>query len=505
MRRAGWGVVAALLLSACAKAGAERAVSAPPVVAAAPALVRSATGLGDEGDADFRYVPPLPAASAPIVAPRVGAFRLGGGQEVLVVERPEVPVVHLSLRVNWPSSSYRAEWITGDLLLDTRAPGSTLPLAAVLRSLGVESTLETSPEGAFLGCVLAPDALESVLRALFGVLAREAQVDARGFELKRAVRLVALGAPDLRSRMERRIDESLFAPGHPYRENAEKEEAFLRGLKLEDVQRHREGQLRPEAVSVGIVGDVSVPVVQALLGRIAGAGGAAPSRAAHAAPSTPAATRLARGTFLIEEPGRTDVDVVLTWPIQTPAMSSLPVDEVLREVITQVAWVFVERLLPGAYADRFAAVRWRAEQPLFEIGARVQPENAAKFVLAVQTAMEAMEPEILKGDVLRGLRVDVMKLAAVFLWSSEDLARLLTLLGDTGMTLEQVVATHDGAQLLTLPVLRQRLLSQVGLKEVRVVAVGAVGGGRQGLAALGIKPLTTSKRTVEKVAGAVRP
>ncbi|EYF00079.1 Hypothetical protein CAP_1383 [Chondromyces apiculatus DSM 436] len=509
-------MAAALLLSGCASAGGEGAGPAPVAVASVPGGGADVAGASEAGDEDFRYVPPLPALAATVAAPRVEAFHLAGGQRVAVVERHEVPLVHVAVRVPWAGSSKAGvSTLAGELLLGAKAPGSTRTLGEELRALGAAQGFLAYEEDAFLGFSVTPEALEEALRAVWRGLGPRAALDAETFEEARKRRLTQieqLGAEGMHDQMRRRIDESLFAPGHPYRVNAEKEVSALRTLKAADVLRQREAALRPEALSVAIVGDVATAAVRAMLAPLAAApatsaspaGGAregdgkGPAAGARKASRGEPGAQLARGLFLVEEPGREEVDVAVTLPLRDPDGAELPVTTELRGLIAQVVWVHVNQMLPKRVSQTFSWVRWRREQPLFEFGGRVQPDDAARFVVAVRLGLQMVETQLLTNAVLEALQDDVAARAAKLLGSSEALARTLTRLGDADVTLTRVFAEQDAIRTLPAEALRGMIQGQVRSEEMRVVVVGAADKARPALEALGITPVSARKRAADK-------
>ncbi|AKT43908.1 insulinase family protein [Chondromyces crocatus] len=496
MARMGLCMVVALGLSGCGSVSSEQALPASPPASAPQGVVRGEAAVAGGGASrDARpSVPPLKS----LVAPRVEAFRSASGHRVFVVERDEGPHVHVMARLQWPASAYKAELITGGLLLEATRPGSARTVFSELLELEARPSVNAEAEVALVSATLSRDSLAQGLRALLGAFSAAARVSPEAFEQKRKERLGHLAQERLSTDMMRLIDEGLFGPTHPYQQLA-REETVLRSLKLADVQRVREAQLQPEALRLVLVGDVSAAEVQATLASLGEAGRPASATAATkaAAPKASAPrTPLVRGAALIEEPGATYADVAVVLPLQGYAAIPAPLVRGGQHAIVELLSNAVFPWSEGKKAQLMVGNAHREEHSFLIVGARVLPDAVVDFVKAVRGVMASVAKAVQTEEVLQRMQRDVGEYASEVLKHGPALATTLALLEDPASNLERTLADHDPAQGLTPEVLRERALAWLRWDQVRVVAAGNVAGSEKALVDLGFEPVTLRTRTL---------
>jgi hypothetical protein len=321
-------LAAALALLGCAPAIAPLA-DAPPPIAVAPAPTATPLTLGaDAVDSDVRTRPPAldpfgPGAPTTFTYPAVTEITLASGARAQIVERRDLPIVHLELLLASPRSP-ASDLLCSSLLQSSTGPGLDHDLGHDLPTLGVRvKATWCDVIGLHLIADLAPARLEPALVALVDAL-RDGGPTAEGLVALRKRRSDAVAGDSLRDPILRALDGQLFPATDPAHDGPTPPAAALSKVTLAEIKRARAAR-RPDQLLLTLVGDVALPELRSALDRVAARWpGAAEKRAPEAPPASLRA--LPHGVVLIDDPARKEVEIGLAYavpPIASPETSAL--------------------------------------------------------------------------------------------------------------------------------------------------------------------------------------
>ena len=463
-------------------AGAAAAV-APPAVIPPPLQVVAPPRWARE---------PPPFVDAPagpsFAPPRPTELVLRDGTRVVLVERHDVPSVTASVVVRWqhPFSGVTIGDCMNHLLLAAKPPGSERDLELLLKSAGATVSTETSLDATTLTFSVHPDrlgdALGATLAALEGGKLTQAQT-----ELARApfVGASAHWKPMVVAQVWSR---HLLAPrGHRYATPTDGGEAEVAHLTAAEVSRYLAQEIRGDAVTVAVAGDVTAAHLAQLVGAKP-----APPRAS----TKPAAFAWNKGTFLVPRAGADGVTIIATFP-EPPHDSA---ELVAANTLETVAFDHFDELLISHGVRNWSELAWSSwalrDGPSFSVKAHVPKSKAAAFVKAALDAFEAKRAKpAVAADLVPLQRQWAFGLATSYDSASQTTQRL-AVAAQSNSPADADVLRHERQEKLTVKQLADVATKYFRPEDLRVVVIGDVDGIQEGLSTLPIAPATVVSEPV---------
>lgn len=361
--------------------------NAPFVLAVEPAdkLVAATTG------AD-RSQMPVPAGEVPVAFPAFQRATLANGLKLVVVERPELPVVGLSLVLD---AGYAAD--------QSARPGTAnLTMAMLDEGTNTRDALQISEELALLGASLGTgssldsssvslsalaDKLEPSLELFADVLLNPVFPQTE-LDRLRKVYLAALSQERTQpnSMALRVVPKLLYGEGHAYAQplTGTGTEATLAALTREDLARFHAQWFRPNHATLIAVGPVTVASLTPQLERLLRGWQPGEIPAKQIATVTP---RPSRTLYLLDKPGA-DQSVIFAGQLIPPRAAP---DEAAIELMNDVlGGQFTSRLNMNlredkhwSYGARSFAYDARGQRPLLAY-APVQTDKTAESVTEIR-------------------------------------------------------------------------------------------------------------------------
>jgi zinc protease len=360
---------------------------APYVLEVTPAPeVRAVAGGVD------RSVVPLPRDEAVVRFPSFERTRLGNGMELIVVERPGLPLVSLKLLLD---AGFAADQFgrpgtanLGMAMLDegTRTRDALViseELALLGATLGTDSSLDSSA----LTMSALLDQLDPSL-ALFADVALNPVFPQNELERLRKVYLAALSQERTQplSMALRVMPQLLYGEGHAYAQplTGTGTEKTLRALTREDLVRFHETWFRPDHATLIAVGPVSVSMLKPKIEKLFGAWQPGPIPAKQLGDPASAG----KGTlYLLDRPGA-DQSVIFAGQLLPPA--SVPDNLAIEAMNDVLGGKFTSRLNLNlretkhwSYGARTFIPDARGPRPLLAY-APVQKDRTAESVAEVR-------------------------------------------------------------------------------------------------------------------------
>ncbi|MEQ1802538.1 MAG: pitrilysin family protein [Gammaproteobacteria bacterium] len=361
--------------------------NAPFVLTVEPAdkLVAATTG------ADRSQLP-LPVGEVPVAFPAFQRATLANGLQLIVVERPELPVVSLSLVLD---AGYAADQSarpgTANLTMAMLDEGTksrdaleiSEELALLGASLGAGSSLDTSS----IGLSALADKLEPSLEIFADVLLNPAFPE-KELERLRKVYLAALSQEktEPNSMALRVVPKLLYGEGHAYAQplTGTGTEATLAALTREDLAKFHAEWFRPNHATLIAVGPVTVASLKPQLERLLRdwQPGEIPEK--QVANVTP---RASRTLYLLDKPGA-DQSVIFAGQLIPPR--STPDDPAIELMNDVLGGQFTARLNMNlredkhwSYGARSFAYDARGQRPLLAY-APVQTDKTAESITEIR-------------------------------------------------------------------------------------------------------------------------
>ena len=378
--------------------------------------------------------PPPAQAQRPLVLPDIDSFKLPTGLEVVVVQRPALPVVTLDLLVRagpetdppgrpGVAAMSSALWSKG-----ARRAGRVVPAAALARQAeALGSGLDTGSSWGVssVAMTVTRPRLAEALSLMADVL-RHPLLGADELERARAQALdglrVTLRSPgEVAALVQRRLHWGDVPHGRVA------PPAALQRLRREDLLAFQARWVRPDRAALVLVGDVDAAQARALASRWLG-DWAAPSAAAPqalvAVPQPMAATLV-----LVDMPGSGQSGVA----VAAPYIGSGAADRTQR-----FAGVVAQAVLGGGYSARLNQ-EVRIKRGL-SYGASAGAES---FAAGGMFSARAQTAHATAGEVLQLLRQEITRLADAPPAADELAARQATLVGSFARRLETTAGLAD--------------------------------------------------------------
>ncbi len=360
---------------------------APFVLTVEPAgqLVAGTTG------AD-RSTMPMPAGEVPVTFPAFQRATLGNGLQLIVVERPELPVVALSLVLDAGyAADQSAQPGTASLTMAMLDEGTKTrnaleiseQLALLGASIGAGSSLDTSS----VGLSALADKLEPSLEIFADVLLNPV-FPQKELDRLRKEYLAALSQEKTQpnSMALRVVPKLLYGEGHAYAQplTGTGTEATLAALTREDLARFHDQWFRPNHATLIAVGPVTVGSLKPQLERLLGdwqPGDIPAKQVASVAP------RASRTLYLLDKPGA-DQSVIfagqLIPPRATPDQAAIELmNDVLGGQFTSRLNMNLREDKHWSYGARSFAYDARGQRP-FLAYAPVQTDKTAEAIAEIR-------------------------------------------------------------------------------------------------------------------------
>jgi len=361
--------------------------TAPFVLAVEPAAKLAAAAAG----ADRSQVP-MPAGEVPVAFPAFERATLGNGLKLIVVERPGLPVVGLSLVLD---AGYAADQSarpgTANMTMAMLDEGTksrdalkiSEELALLGASLGAGSGLDTSS----VSMSALADKLGPSLEVFADVLLNPAFPESE-LERLRKVYLAALNQERTQpnSMALRVVPKLLYGEGHAYAQplTGTGTEATLAALTRADLVRFHAEWFRPNHATLIAVGPVTVAMLKPELERLLGGWqpGEIPAKKIASVPP-----RSNRTLYLLDKPGA-DQSVIFAGQLIPPR--STPDDPAIELMNDVLGGQFISRLNMNlretkhwSYGARSFAYDARGQRPLLAY-APVQTDKTSESVAEIR-------------------------------------------------------------------------------------------------------------------------
>jgi zinc protease len=335
---------------------------------------------------------PMPAGEVPVTFPAFQRATLGNGLQLIVVERPELPVVGLSVVLD---AGYAADQSarpgTANLtmaMLDegtkTRdALGISEELALLGASLGTGSSLDSSS----VSLSALADKLEPSLEIFADVVLNPAFPQSE-LDRLRKVYLAALSQEKTQPNAMalRVVPKLLYGEGHAYAQplTGTGTEATLAALTREDLARFHARWFRPNHATLIAVGPVTIASLRPQIERLLGDWQPGDIPAKQVADVTP---RASRTLYLLDKPGA-DQSVIFAGQLIPPR--STPDDAAIELMNDVLGGQFTSRLNMNlreekhwSYGARSFAYDARGQRP-FLAYAPVQTDKTAESIAEIR-------------------------------------------------------------------------------------------------------------------------
>ncbi len=250
--------------------------------------------------------------------PAIQHGKLANGMKVLLAERHDVPVVQVSMEFPGGFASDKGRKLgtasfTMGMLDEGAGAYDAIALGNRSESLGANIGTGASLDAASASLSALSDKLDDSM-ALFADVVRRPRFDDKEIERVRATWLAGIKQEKTRpnSMATRALMPALYGAGHPYAIpfSGSGDEATIAALTKADLLDWHRQQIRPDAATVIVVGDTTLPAITAQLDKHFGdwttPASAAPAVAIPDAP-LPAKTRV----FLIDKPGAVQSTIVV--------------------------------------------------------------------------------------------------------------------------------------------------------------------------------------------------
>ncbi len=361
--------------------------AAPFVLTVEPAEPLKADAAGAD-----RSAMPLPAGDVPVSFPPFERATLDNGLKLIVVERPELPVVGLSLVLD---AGYAADQSarpgTANLTMAMLDEGTTTrdtlqiseQLALLGASLGTGSGLDTSS----VSLSALADKLEPSL-AIFADVVLNPVFPEKELNRLRKVYLAALSQEKTRpmSMALRVVPKLLYGAGHAYAQplTGTGTEATLAALTRDDLARFHDSWFRPNHATLIAVGPVTVASLKPQLERLLRSWqpGDIPEKQVATVPPP-----VNRTLYLLDKPGA-DQSVIFAGQLIPPR--STPDDAAIELMNDVLGGQFTSRLNMNlreakhwSYGARSFAYDARGQRPLLAY-APVQSDKTSESIAEIR-------------------------------------------------------------------------------------------------------------------------
>ncbi len=219
-----------------------------------------------------RSAPPEPGELRRLAPPSIERFSLPNGLDVLLVQKHEVPLVHVQLLVHAgsvddPAGKAGLASLTADMLDEGAGTRDAFELADALDLLGTSLSTGAGLHSSTISLQFPASRLEPSLDMLADVMLRPtfAQADLERLRARRLTAMIqAFDDPnDIASALFR---QALYGKDHPYGRDETAES--IEGLTRDDLQAFHRASYRPDNAALIVAGAVTVAEVRPLLEKV---------------------------------------------------------------------------------------------------------------------------------------------------------------------------------------------------------------------------------------------
>jgi zinc protease len=228
-----------------------------------------ATGRGGDGVTDLS-TPPVVGPPPVLELPRVQRFSLDVGVEVVLVERPGLPLVQLELLAGGGTWLQEGRAGLAELTLDLMDEGTTtrsaMEIAEAVEELGAELEMGVARDHTWVSLNILTPHLVAGLELMADVVLRPSfpPADLERVRDERMARVLQ-DADEPRTLADVTFSRVVFGEGHPYGDPLLGTRTSLEGLRREDVERYHRTVFRCGNVRLVVVGDVTEADLRPLL------------------------------------------------------------------------------------------------------------------------------------------------------------------------------------------------------------------------------------------------
>jgi zinc protease len=352
---------------------------------------------------------PLPAIGAPRGLPAlpVNTRLLGNGLPLTVVERRDLPIVHLEIilragaDLDQPMQAGRSSMMAE--MMDEGTPSrSALAIAEQLDHLGAWFSITPSWDTTVLSLHVLAQRLEAALDIVADVILN-ASFPADEFRRKQDERLAALqqDRDEAAQLAVKALAAGVFGTAHPYGAPLDGTHDSISRLTREDVAALYAGIAGPAQAHVLVVGDVSADAIAAAIDARFGAwrGGAS---VAAVLPAVPVA--VARRVLLVDKPDAAQAEIRVGHAAPARDTKDFFALKVLNTVLggsftSRLNTILRERM--GVTYGASSSFRLRSQGGIFQTGAAILTEAATRSAQVVVEEMQKLQSDPVPVDELR--------------------------------------------------------------------------------------------------------
>lgn len=475
-------------LAACAPAAPIPELPAPR--AAAPLAPAPSAVVAETPDDTLRYKPPLVLAARGHPPPGVEEMTFANGMRALLIERHDLPLVvaRVVVRRRERPSVPNLQHLIGPMLLETKSAGGQ-SLLTELWSLGVSRDSFIDDDSIQLELKAAAPVFAGALRRYLTTLAaptisREALDEVRKNATTALRNREKRGQLSLRVRLARSIDEQLLPRDHRYSDFRDSTAADMDALKVADMQRYRDRELHPARVTVCVIGDATPAALREAIESATAAWRPASPSPANAAPG------LARGVFLVEQPGeaRADIAVVVPAPPMTTAQGLIGAMAVAQLSDAMEDWL--KREVKTPWSEHSAESLVRGDTSLIRVAVEVDPEAIAPVVRGVLEVMERLGKGEISAEELASYRNFNLRWQEGLFKSNSEAVKSLALIPALGIAPDFLSRRYQATLTASQGDVVKLARDWFTRGEARVIAIGNVAAAKPELQKLGLGPVT---------------
>jgi zinc protease len=458
-----------------------------PAVQPAPGAPQPATTTGDA----FRKQAPPADPEIEFVPPAIQEARLGNGIRVLLVERHELPIVALEIVLDRGADQTDPGLggFTGAMLFQGTKTLRALELGDALDALGANY----SGSADYDSTVVRAQCLTAKLNELLPILADVVQnpaFDPAEIERERKKRLTTLAqqkdSPAVL--LANAIGAALYPTAHPYSHPLLGNEATVKQVTRQKLSHFHSTQLRPDALTIAVAGDISKDRAIAEFERVfGGLKGQSAERKIPSFPPKPSAEE--PRIVIVDRPGaaQSNVSVALVGvPRSTPDFDALTV------MNTLFGGKFSSRLnlnLREKHAYTYGAgsgfAMRRAAGP-FSAGGAIVTDATEAATREIIREIERLRTEPVTDAELADAKTNLIRQLPARFETASDTAASLAHLAVHGLPLDEYATRPRRFGKVTSEEVRAAAAKYLLLEQLRVVVVGDASAVKDGLARLGL-------------------
>ena len=487
----------AFFVAACASTPPLPPPPKPPDPVPWPPAVASAVPVATTPDAQFRDQAPPPGAPVAFVAPKIESFALKSGMKVLFVERHDLPIVSVELRIKVGA---------GDL---AGAKPGVMSLAAAMLEQGTEkrTALQISDDfeaigashatfvdwdyaGSYVKCL--PSQLDRGLELMADVLMHPTFPDAE-LERLRTRRLTAIqqekNSPGAMA--SNALVASLYGRAHPYGHPLHGRADDVKKIARADLLAAYKRLFSPANAAIVAVGDITRADLEQKLESAFGAwkGGAAERGSVpRALPHAKGAPRI----VLVDRPGAPQSQVIVAQvgvPMSTPDRDALTV---MNAVLGGMFSSRINLNLREAHAYTYGAYSrfgMRHGQGPFTSGGAIFADKTADAIKEILKEIDRIRTEAVSSDELADAK-EYLRLGLPGRF--ETVSAVGSAIGDLfvyGLTLDEYATRQKRIDAITAADVQRVAKDLLHPNELRVIVVGDRAKIEEGLKGLALGPI----------------